>query len=392
MADIRPFAGIRYVPSRAPLSRALCPPYDVIDAEQAARLRADALNAVHLELPAGEGEAKYENSARQWKAWQDQGVLARDAQPSFYVVEERFEAAGKKRARTGFLAALSVRPDNAKFVVPHERTLPKAKEDRLKLLGAVRANISPIFGIFPDGGGLVRRALAKAKKGKPAAQGTMPSGVAYKLWLLSDPKVCAAIAKSVAPKQVLIADGHHRYEVSRAFYDREPNEGNSTVLAYVCPEEDAGLLVFSTHRVVDGVELAGETQRLCRVTPAKSRDEMLKKLAKARSPYAYGLFEGGAYSVAEPKSANGCKSGLCVEWIGSQLLGGISPEHIRYTPDADKAVLLAQESGKRGSVVFVKPMVVPQIRKAVKAVGLLPPKSTYFFPKIATGLVFKSLL
>ena len=388
MADIRPFSAFRFDPKRAPLARVLCPPYDVIDPEMAAGLRKDDASAVHLELPEGEGESKYAGARFRWDQWRDNGLLAQDAAPAFYVVEERFKVQGKARARTGFLAALSVKPDHAKFVLAHERTLAKPKEDRLKLLSAVKANISPIFGLLPDPAGVIRRALKKAKAGKPVASGRMPSGVAYKLWALSDPKAAAAVVKAAAPRQILIADGHHRYEVSRAYYLQNPVKGAETVLAYLCPEEDPGLVVLPTHRIV-----AGEVERAAaeeaRVQDCGSRASMLKTLEKEKNPYAFGLYAKGRYSVAVPKSRNGCKSGLCVEWLGAHILSQVPPDRIKYTPDAEKAAAWAHDAS--GVAVFVKPMKVGQIRKAVRAVGLLPPKSTYFFPKIATGLVFKSL-
>jgi uncharacterized protein (DUF1015 family) len=388
MADIRPFAGFRFEPAQAPLARVLCPPYDVIDAEQAARLRADALSAVHLELPAGDGEEKYAAAKRRWDSWRSEGLLRRDAAPALYVVEERYKAEGKSYARTGFLAALSVKPEHAPFVLAHERTLAKPKEDRLKLLSAVKANISPIFGLLPDPTAAIRRALKQAKSAKPAASGRMPSGVAYKLWALSDPKAIAAVVKAAAPRQILIADGHHRYEVSRAYYERHPSPGAETVLAYLCPEEDAGLIVLPTHRIVAS-EVVGAADRFAEVQRAPSRPAMLKALARQKNPYSFGIYAGGKYAVGVPKDAKSFKSGLCVEWLGSRLLQDVAPDEIKYTPDAGKAVAMADAAA--GGVAFVKPMKVPMIRKAVKAVGLLPPKSTYFFPKIATGLVFKSL-
>ena len=388
MADIRPFPGFRFDPRQAPLGRSLCPPYDVIDPVQAAELRRDPVSAVHLELPEG-GDEKYERAARLWREWRESCLVCQESEPALYVVEERYRAAGKARARTGFLAALSVKPDHARFVIAHERTLAKPKEDRLKLLGAVRANVSPIFGLFPDAKGVVRKTLARAKKAKPAAQGRMRSGVSYRLWPLTDPAEVSAIVKALGPSKILIADGHHRYEVSRAFYQANPARGAETVLAYLCPEEDAGLIVLPTHRIVASRELRAASERLCKTRELGSRAAALRALEKSRNPYAYALFDGRGFLLAEPKSPGGCKSGLCVEWIGTQLLKDVPPDQIRYTPDALKALTMARDG--HGSAVFVKPFSVPDVRRGVMAVGLLPPKSTYFFPKIATGLVFKSL-
>jgi uncharacterized protein (DUF1015 family) len=385
MADVRPFRGIRFDPKKLGLGKALCPPYDVIDASQAEKLRRESRNAIHLELPAGQGEERYENASLAWSDWRAQGLLVQDDKPAVYVVEERFTFEGKAKRRVGFLAALSVKDPGE--IIAHERTLAKPKADRLELLKAVWANVSPIFGLFADSKGAARRTLAAAAKAKPAAAGRMPSGVAYKLWKLDDEAAVETLRRALAPAKILIADGHHRFEVSRAFHELHPTPATETVLAYLCPEEDKGLVALSTHRIVSSG--LSDYRATCKVDACKSRGELLAKLDRAKSPYAFGVLSRGRYELAQPKSPNGCGSGLCVEWIGKHLLSAVAPDQIKYTPDAGKAVALAKEGG--ADVVFVKPFKVEQIRKAVAAVGLLPPKSTYFFPKIATGLVFKSL-
>lgn len=361
MADVRPFPGIRF--SDRDLTRVLCPPYDVIGPEQAKRLRAEPGNAIHLELPAG-----YDEAAALWSEWLRKGVLRSDKKPGVYVIEERF--GGKKRI--GFLAALGVRDS----ILPHERTLSKHKEDRAKLLEATRVNLSPIFGVFHDAGGAARRVLRAQSRRRPDASGRL-EGTAYKLWVVSDEKAVSALAKAMAPRPILIADGHHRFEVCKAF-------GAETILSYFCPEEDPGLVVLPTHRVVARAALPAAAPR----KPLKGLGPMLSKLKSSRDPYAFGLCEGGKFFLCEPKPM-GCKSGLCVEWLARHLVADIDPHDIRYTPDAVKALEMAREAG--GCAVFVKPFAVAQIRKAVAKVGLLPQKSTYFFPKVATGLVFKAL-
>src|SRR5579883_3083535 len=350
MADVRPFSGIRYDERRASFRRALCPPYDVIDAAQAARLRRDPLNAIHLELPEGTGENRYAAAAGTWERWARAQVLRRDAAPSFYVCEERFALNGKAMRRVGFMAALGVSDEAARAVVPHERTLPKPKADRLKLLAAVRANVSPIFAILPDPSGAARRALAKVMRSRPAAQGRAASGVRYRLWAVREP----ALEKAAARRKLLIADGHHRFEVGRAYYKLNPRPGADTILAYLCPEQDAGLAVLPTHRVVafgavDEKELAAE----CRLSRCRSRSEMLARLERSANLYAFGLWDARGYRLAEPRSAGGCRSGLCVEWIGRRLLRRLAPDQIRYFHDAARSEAEARKLG--GAAVFVKP-------------------------------------
>jgi hypothetical protein len=212
--------------------------------------------------------------------------------------------------------------------------------------------------------------------------------VAYRLWKLSDPRATAAISRALAAKKILIADGHHRYEVGRRHYAATRAPEAAAILAYLCPEEDQGLVVLPTHRIVREGSLAERAKPDCRVRPCGSLTELLTKLSASRNPYSFGLCNG-RFSLAEPLDPAGCRSGLCVEWLGRRLLAEVPPDQISYTPDAQKAVSLARK--ERAAAVLVKPFRVSQIRTAVAAVGLLPPKSTYFYPKVATGLVFNAL-
>jgi len=385
MADVRPFRGVRY--AAASFDEALCPPYDVIGAELAARLRRRPRSAVHLELPEGEGEERYARAAGLWREWTSDGTLARDDRPAFYVVEERYTLGGRARTRRGFLAALGATPEAARAIVPHERTLSKPKEDRLKMLHALGVNVSPIFGVFADPSGAARRALAAAAKAAPAARGKSHAGVAYRLWRVDEPRLIAALTKALAPRGVLIADGHHRYEVSRVHHEATRAPGSDAVLAYLVPDEDAGLVVLPTHRVA-AKSLRARAESLAHLKKFASLKALEAGLSRAKSPYAFGLIEGG-YWLGEPKTPNGCRSGLSVEWLGAHLLAETRPDELSYTPDAALAVKKAKAAG--GSAVLVKPFSVAQVRRAAKAVGLLPQKSTYFFPKIATGLVFRPL-
>ncbi len=389
MADIRPFRGHRFDAKQVSLTRALCPPYDVIGPQEARRLRRDRMNAIHLELPAGTGEARYSGAAKLWRSWTRSGALRQDESASLYVCEERFRFLGRSHRRLGFLGALGVDPAAARFVVPHERTLPKPKADRLRMLESVGANISPIFGVFPDPAGAVRRVLARAAKGRPVARGRTAGGVSYRLWSVSGAKDVAAVARALKPAKVLIADGHHRYEVSRAHHAAARRPATGTVLSYFCPEEDAGLLVLPTHRVVvDGSAVLARAEESCRLSVYRTLAELLKRLEASSNVYAFGLYYG-AFILAEPRDRAGCRSGLGVEWLAKLLLSGVAPDQIRYTPYPDKAMAMAKEGDQ--AAVLVKPFPVKSIRRAVKAVGLLPPKSTYFYPKVATGLVFKQL-
>lgn len=384
MADVRPFRGVRY--SNSTLSSALCPPYDVIAPELAAALRRRKANAVHLELPQGEPPAKYARAASLWRRWTTDGTLARDPKPAFYAIEERYTLNGRSYTRRGILSALGATPKAAKSIIPHERTLAKPKVDRLKMLDAVGVNISPIFGVFADPAGAARRAIAAGMKGRPDAAGRSHAGVAYRLWVVDEPRLVAAIRRALAPRSILIADGHHRYSVSRDHHAQTKAPGTDAVLAYLVPDEDSGLVVLPTHRIAKR-SLLERASALASLKKVRGLGELEKLVAKSKNPYAFGLIENG-FHFGEP-AAGGCRSGLAVEWLGSRLLAGVKPDEMSYTPDAALAVKKAR--AVKGAAVLVKPFSVAQVRRAARAVGLLPQKSTYFYPKIATGLAFRPL-
>lgn len=385
MADIRPFRGVRY--ASASLDEALCPPYDVIGPELAADLRRRPKNAVFLELPAGEGAEKYARAAQAWKAWISDGTLARDEKPAFYVVEETYTLGTRRRVRRGFLAALGATPKAAKAIIPHERTLAKPKADRLRMLNKLRVNVSPIFGVFADPSGAARKALAAAARAKPVEKGRSHAGVAYRVWRMDDPKLVKALEKALAPRSILIADGHHRYSVSRDHHAATRLPGSDAVLAYMVPDEDPGLVVLPTHRIASK-SLMERSCALAYMKTLPSLTALEKALAREKNPCAFGLIEDG-YWLGVPKTDGGCRSGLAVEWLGAVLFADTAPDQLSYTPDAKIADARVRRHG--GAAVLVKPFTVPQVRAAAKAVGLLPQKSTYFFPKIATGLAFRPL-
>lgn len=385
MAEVKPFRGVRY--ASASLDETLCPPYDVIGAELAKTLRARRKNAVFLELPRGEGAARYARAKAAWRTWTHDGTLARDERPAFYVVEETYALGGRRRVRRGFLAALGAAPKAARAIIPHERTLSKPKADRLRMLNALRVNVSPIFGVFADPTGAARKALAAAAKAKPVARGRSHAGVGYRVWRADEPSSVESLRRALAPRSILIADGHHRYSVSRDHHKATKLPGSDAVLTYLVPDEDKGLVVLPTHRIA-ARSLLARAESLASLRKYRSLAALEKALAAARNPYAFGLIEKGFW-LGTPKSADGCRSGLAVEWLGARLFAGTAPDELSYTPDAAAAVKKAK--AVRGAAVLVKPFSVAQVRRAAKAVGLLPQKSTYFFPKIATGLAFRPL-
>ena len=386
MLRVLGFRGVRFDPRLAGLSEALCPPYDVIPEGLARKLRRRPLNAIHVELPLGSVKTRYRNAARQWRAWMKNGALLQDTAPSFYLLEQRFTHEGRCFTRLGLLAALGLDRDSAARVMAHERTLSKPREDRTRPLRALRVNTSPIFGLFKDGSGRIRRILSTVRRRRPDARGREPGGASCRFWIIPEAVKIKALSRAFRPERILIADGHHRFRV--ALENAKRSSRSPGVLVYLCPEGDPGLVVLPTHRVLDkSPKIIERIERHCILTPIASAAETSKKLASSRSPYAFVLYDGRLH-LAEPRVGDkGVPSGFGTDWLARRILRDMDPHDIRYFHDSPAAMKAARAS--RGLALILKPFPPQAIRKAVEAAGLLPQKSTYFIPKVPTGLVFR---
>lgn len=392
MPQVLPFHGVRFDWKRFPLGRVLCPPYDVIPDELARRLRKIPNNTIHVELPAG-GRKRFASAAKAWGRWKKNGATLKDPIASYYVVEQRFHLAGKAWRRLGFLSSLCLDEKGLRQVVPHEKTLSKPKQDRLKMLGALGVQTSPIFALYDDPGGRVRKILLRLIRRPPEARGLAPDNVLVRVWRMSEPGALREIEVAFRSKRLLIADGHHRLEVSKTF-------GAGGILCYLCAEEDPGLAVLPTHRVLQETSSAlANLRRYCRVQACESLAALERAVNKHASRFAFGVIlskearDGlpGRFLLAVPSklSSRGIQSGLGVEWLAGRLFTPEDRERIRYTHDSREAAQLADKSS--GAAFLVKPVGVKEIRRAAQRVGLLPQKSTYFFPKIEAGIVFREI-
>ncbi|TBR17128.1 DUF1015 domain-containing protein [bacterium] len=388
MLTAKAFRALRYDFNKVPLSAAVCPPYDVIRGPLDARLRRGKYNAVHIELPRGKNP--YQAAAGLFARWKKAGILVAEDAPSFYVVEQAARVRGMVKKRSGVLAALGLDKGTASRVLRHERTLSKHKKDRQKLLRAVKTNTSPIFGVFADRSGAVNRLLAKAQRERPLAVGRDSAGLPVRLWRLSDPVAVAALEKLLSKETLLIADGHHRYSVGCEHWAASRQTGAGRLLAFLVSEQDPGLVVLPTHRVVEGTpSLRRALARVCRARPVHDYEALSAALARERSPYAMGLVEGDSFAVLTPAPGDkGVKSGFATDWLFRRLLSRVDPHDIAYFSEAGEAAAEARRSGRLA--LLLKDFAVGDIRKAVLKAGLLPQKSTYFYPKIPTGLVFRA--
>ncbi|HEX7255902.1 MAG TPA: DUF1015 domain-containing protein [Gaiellaceae bacterium] len=348
MAVVKPIRALRYDESVAgPLEWLVAPPYDVIDEAQREELLARSpLNVVHLTLPEDEADA-----ARLWREWLSDGVLVRDGEPTFWALEQQYVGPdGVERTRRGLVAALKVEPYENRVVLPHERTHAGPKEGRKRLLEALQAHPEPIFLLY---------------EGAPPYE--QPSGAAdleaegTRLWRIPPD----GIADAFADKQLLIADGHHRYETAVA-------SGAEDILVVLVSTDDPGLMIFPTHRIAE---------RLNGTSPTQELDEALAELDAQPSERAAAVVyrKGGAALVEGEEGA-----------LDVQLVESLAPAPVRYTPSVDEAVAAVERGDAEGAFI-VRPTRIEDVFRFAQAGETLPQKTTYFYPKLLSGLLFLPL-
>lgn len=429
MADVRPFRAVRYArPIGADTSSLAAPPYDVVSPEQRERLlAADEHNVVALELPEGPLDPgtrgnRYETGARRWREWLDDGVLAQDEAPAVYVLEQRYSQGGREVARRGFVAAVGLEPFAAGVVLPHERTLPKAIDDRLNLTRATAANLSQVFGMFADPAHATDALIAKAMESAPLATATDEAGVVSTIWALTDPADHAALAGRLADEPIFIADGHHRYTTALAYRDERraagaaaaENPAYDSVMMALVNMDDPGLLVWPTHRVADApgefdedafwaglaehFELSdlpgghaaaaleapdGRTTFLVRARSGRTR------IARLRADVDHAC----AFPAGTSDAWRSIDVAVLQELVLSPLLD-IHPDRpatldrLRFSKDAHEALKMA---GEHDAVFVLNPTRMDQVASVALAGETMPQKSTYFYPKLISGLLFKRL-
>ena len=420
MADLKPLRTLRYEAATAgPLEYVIAPPYDVIDDELRARLVARSpFNVVEIDLPRADGGDPYEHAAATMSAWRERGVLVREDEPAIWALRQDYTGPdGRDLARTGFLARVRVEEYGPGRIRPHERTHPGPKEDRLRLTRATRTNLSPIFSLFPDPDGAVRGALDQLASGEPFAAATDHEGTRNTLWRISDPGAVDGLGRLLANAELLIADGHHRYETARVYAEEVGGEGEHRyVLMLLCSLADPGLTVFPTHRLLTGLKDDPAKQEAIRET--LMRDFEITELPTtgdleppSGSPVAFGYmdsFHRKPYRVTLKDQAIADRelAGMpeayrrldtaVLEAIVLRGALGMSEDdisHLRgldYSKSLDDAID-AVVSGRADAGFFMRSTPVDQVREVAEAGESMPPKSTYFFPKVPTGLVFSPL-
>lgn len=426
MPVIRPLRGLLYGPGLLEdLDRLVAPPYDVIPPETRAALAArHPRNIVHLDLPDGGGDDPYRAAAGRLREWIGAGILARDATPAFYACEQRYRAPGGGDAvRRGFFARLRLHPFEDGVVIPHEKTLVQPRADRERLLAATRTHLSAVFLLHPDPGGGVASLLEQAFAPGAELEARDDLGTLSRVVRITDRERQEELSKRLGTAWALIADGHHRYESALAYREARRAEGRGDAdeaLAYLCSLDDPGLAIYPIHRIVRSLprfEAAGFRDRLGEffdLAPIGDAAALRRALGEHReAPGVFGLrLRGGpGYLLARWKEGAGLErpemSGvpaplrrLDVVLLHRLVLEGIlgisqeaqaRQENLDYVKDG---VEWAARAGAPDVdlAVLMNPTRMEQVIDVTRRGGYrLPQKSTYFYPKILTGLVLDPL-
>jgi uncharacterized protein (DUF1015 family) len=344
MAVVKPFRALRYA---EPTGSVVAPPYDVISGEQRlGYLSRDPRNVVHLTLPDSEDEA-----ARTLADWRGGGVLVEDETPALWALEQEFTGPdGVRRSRAGVVASLEVEPYEAGVVLPHERTHAGPKEGRLRLLRATRTQLEPIF--------LLHEGPPPLRGDGPPTLEAEEGGVTTRLWRVDDPEEVERVLSSLRHAQLLIADGHHRYETALAFRDED---GADSMMVVLVGQDQDGVVIFPTHRLVRGL-----------------RDVSGRELdGPPPSPLpGLVLYRDGRYLLVDHD-----------EETDPEAVAALGAEVVGYTPQAADAVA-AVDRGEADAAFLLRPVTVEQVRSIAGRGDVMPQKSTYFYPKLLSGLLF----
>lgn len=437
MAHIQPLRGLRFDPALAgSLDGLVSPPYDVIDpAQQDELYRRSPHNVVRIDFGKtepgdGDAENRYSRAGALLGRWVAEGVLARDPEPSLYVLEEDYrDDLGQPRTRKGFVAAVRLEDPESGLYRPHEKTLAGPKADRLDLMRACRANLSPIFGLYDDPEHAVRKGLeASAEASEPLARVAAFDGVVNRLWRVSDPAVLEGVARAMEGKSFFIADGHHRYETALNYRNlmREAHPGYTGqepwnfVMMYLANLWSPGLTIFPTHRVVHGLPAAAVADLPARLAEHFEVEEV--------SGGDRGLFDG-----LRAHRSEGHTFGLAVhaddrlwtlrlrdEAVMDRLLAGRAPAalrtldvtvlhslilerilgideraqeaqtHLRYVKGSEELLRVVREEDVQLGFLL-NPTRVEEVKAVAELGERMPQKSTFFYPKLLTGLVLNPL-
>jgi uncharacterized protein (DUF1015 family) len=394
MPRFRPFAGLRYDPS-VPLDKVIAPPYDVVGPDERAELAArHPGNAIRVELPVPDVRAgldKYSSAAHIFTTWREEGLLVPDAWAAFYAY--RMTVPGGATT-TGVIGALECEPPGGD-ILPHEQTIPKDKSDRLDLLRACHANLSPIWGLSLSRG----LATAYEPEGPPNAEAVDDDGVTHALWVLEAPGVMEEIMRAVDAAPVVIADGHHRYETALTYQaERRAATGGAPgdydlVMAFVVELSEGQLSVGPIHRTISSVppdvdlaKLFGRWFDIVHAGPAG--DQLIEAVAESG---ALALVTGRDVWLLTPREQAYAEAGSDLDSsLVALALDALPDAVVTYVHDWRSATSAVTAGGAQAALLL-RPVTVDQISDWAHSRQRMPPKSTFFYPKPRTGMVFRTV-
>ena len=424
MAEIKSFRALRFNCEKAGnISTLTCPPYDIINEEQRKKfLNANEHNVIRLELP--KGENLYEEAGNVLHEWEKLGILKQDTAPALYIYEEEFEAYGETKRVKGVICRVKVEEFSKGIVLPHEETLSKAKQDRFNLMKTTFCNFSQIYSLYMDEEHTTLHRIDALSSGKPRFEFS-DGAVTHRLWIVNDLVAIQAICEDFADRKLYIADGHHRYETAINFRNycrengisKEGEDPDYAMMMLVDMQHD-GLVVFPTHRLVRGLKnfdaqnLLDGCKQYFDVLPMNDLSEIETNLDALyrQDKKAFAFYSGGTswqllilkdiagmQEILPQKSA--ASQGLDVTVLHSLILErilGIDAENmaqqinLTYTRSFDEAIS-SVKNGESQCAFILNPTRVREIRDVAAAGEKMPQKSTYFYPKLITGLVMNQM-
>lgn len=421
MPNIKSFKGYYYNQEIADsLDNLIAPPYDVISPSQREELyNKSPFNIIRVILGKDRPDDnsisnKYSRAAEHLGDWINKSILKRDNQPALYLLKQEFEHNSKKYSRLGFFALIELVDFDKKQVFPHEETLSAPKADRLKLLEAARAHFSPIFSFYFDNKNVAESTFDKLKKQPPFLKVIASNGIKNSLWRVIDKNKISEITQMLKDKQVFIADGHHRYETALNYKKLHPQaakDGADSILMYFANIEQEGLLILPVYRLIKKLNTIGRQEANKKIKEFFDMQKMpdlettLKVIETTDDSHRFGLFSNNEFFVLtlknETDAAKGLETSLGAnksddykkldvtildEFLIKDILAVNSEEDISFTKNAEEAVALVK-AGECKMAFFLKPTSLTQIKNVALGGERMPKKSTYFYPKLLSGLL-----